>query len=67
MTHTSPPAIAPERGHALVTGGGTGIGAAIAQALVAQGLNVTVLDGAPSHSTPWWPPHPITSTPCWPM
>jgi NAD(P)-dependent dehydrogenase (short-subunit alcohol dehydrogenase family) len=29
--------------HALVTGGGTGIGAAIAQALVVQGLNVTVL------------------------
>jgi NAD(P)-dependent dehydrogenase (short-subunit alcohol dehydrogenase family) len=29
--------------HALVTGGGTGIGAAIAQTLVAQGLNVTVL------------------------
>lgn len=29
--------------HALVTGGGQGIGAAIAQALVARGLNVTVL------------------------
>jgi NAD(P)-dependent dehydrogenase (short-subunit alcohol dehydrogenase family) len=31
------------RRHALVTGGGQGIGAAIAQALVARGLNVTVL------------------------
>ena len=29
--------------HALVTGGGQGIGAAIAQALVARGMNVTVL------------------------
>lgn len=29
--------------HALVTGGGSGIGAAIAQALVAQGLRVTLL------------------------
>ena len=33
--------------HALVTGGGTGIGAAIAQALVAQGLRVTVLGRRP--------------------
>lgn len=32
-----------QRRHALVTGGGQGIGAAIAQALVARGLNVTVL------------------------
>lgn len=32
-----------KRRHALVTGGGQGIGAAIAQALVARGLNVTVL------------------------
>lgn len=31
------------RRHALVTGGGQGIGAAIAQTLVARGLNVTVL------------------------
>ena len=36
-------AVAPVACHALVTGGGTGIGAAIAQVLVAQGLNVTVL------------------------
>ena len=33
--------------HALVTGGGTGIGAAIAQVLVAQGLRVTVLGRRP--------------------
>ncbi|MDP3520590.1 MAG: SDR family NAD(P)-dependent oxidoreductase [Hydrogenophaga sp.] len=31
------------RRHALVTGGGQGIGAAVARALVARGLNVTVL------------------------
>ena len=40
---SGPGAALPAHRHALVTGGGTGIGAAIAQTLVAQGLNVTVL------------------------
>jgi NAD(P)-dependent dehydrogenase (short-subunit alcohol dehydrogenase family) len=41
--------VTPEKGHAIVTGGGTGIGLAIASALAARGFAVTVMGrtGAP--------------------
>lgn len=47
-------AVTPPDGHVLVTGGGSGIGAATVRALAALGIRVSVVDRVSAAAVDWW-------------